>query len=421
MAFPIKTAISHDRIINVNKFFKLTKDNEVRKLIKGDEGRCAGFTQMWLQAWLSLGTEGERQFDERLALIQPASFEAYFAAMSKQYQELNERIAKPRAVLHEAVNKIRKELRNLHELLKKELDPTQNELLHKEITASEAQLKEAIAERNLQEAKLEEDVGITPEMRKIVLDVPAFYENLTLYQEPDRFTEEVFGTSLQQDSVAKFIASKTLDEQGGITNVETKYLPALDIQSYFEKLYKVVTSEKLKNVRIGFTVGDGKHRIGVRYDAEAKKWWLIDSNDLPPKSFSTEALVKELSTALDTREELRIRHFTLHQHAEQVTEEIFYHNIKVSYGLSENAAFLTKKDDKGQTMLHRAAAENNINIKHLLIDGINLDQTDQDGNTAAHIAARQGNNAMLALLVDTKFIDLNKPNREGRTVIDYLL
>jgi ankyrin repeat protein len=83
--------------------------------------------------------------------------------------------------------------------------------------------------------------------------------------------------------------------------------------------------------------------------------------------------------------------------------------------LSSELKFSPSKDDKGDTSLHLAAQEGNINKVQILLDqGVSINIADKNGNTPLHIAACN-NDIEIAEVLITKGANINIRNHEGST------
>jgi len=92
---------------------------------------------------------------------------------------------------------------------------------------------------------------------------------------------------------------------------------------------------------------------------------------------------------------------------------------KVKAILASRPEFISRKDETGLTLLHRAVISNQSNVTRLLIEkGMDLNAQDSAGMTPLHFAAKKGNLEAMRVLLDYHAY-VNVTDSSGMTPLAY--
>ena len=93
----------------------------------------------------------------------------------------------------------------------------------------------------------------------------------------------------------------------------------------------------------------------------------------------------------------------------------YENNVEIVRFLLKNGADINKEDKNGFTPLYLACYENNVEIVRLLLEkDADINKEDKDGNTPLHVACYENNVEIVRLLLE-KDADINKEDKDGIT------
>jgi len=121
-----------------------------------------------------------------------------------------------------------------------------------------------------------------------LLDIPAFYDSLFLYQKPRQY-QKLFNQSLFQfhiDEISHLAGSKRIQENGGLS---TRYsapncFTHQELKNYLGDIQAIFTNEALNTLQanIGILISSHNHKMGLFYQAKNDTWTFMDINQWPP-------------------------------------------------------------------------------------------------------------------------------------------
>lgn len=247
------------------------------------EGICAGYAQMWAQAFLC---GEEDKFLKRISFITHPDFISKANQFMERMKTLGPLLSAKRASLRNMVSFTRKRIADLEKqkkLLEEVGAKALVEWLGKCLEKLNVQLSEEIAMRNSRDELLDRCYFTIDE--QAIMDAFKFFDGLMGYSQPEN-CDEFYGKILTQGAIKKiseFTASIALEKLGGLEEIysHSGILSEAELNNEFLALQKILQQKELANLKLPICLGSDNHRIGVRFDHQKNCWVLIDPNQAP--------------------------------------------------------------------------------------------------------------------------------------------
>lgn len=261
-----------------------------------------------------------------------------------------------------------------------------------------------------------------------ILDILAFYESLTLYQNPSHHTS-LFNQGMSQkhiEDISLFASSDSLRNKGRLASIYNE--PAIykqdEIKKYFDEIAAILNQFLQKEERAGFILSSLDHAIALTYQP-GTGWVFMDINQYPPEKFATNdtaSLARTIALGLSTNPydfiPLNVSLFTTHGTHQKSALQQKLADFKKIHLANDHFKKLAKRCNKEGFDLAYIAAKNGDTevIDKLGKEQINLDKIYGDSKTTlAHLAAQNGHCEIINLLAQYQ-VDVNKANLKSTPI-----
>ena len=261
-----------------------------------------------------------------------------------------------------------------------------------------------------------------------ILDILAFYESLTLYQNPSHHTS-LFNQGMSQkhiEDISPFASSDSLRNKGRLASIYNE--PAIykqdEIKKYFDEIAAILNQFLQKEERAGFILSSLDHAIALTYQP-GTGWVFMDINQYPPEKFATNdtaSLARTIALGLSTNPydfiPLNVSLFTTHGTHQKSALQQKLADFKKIHLADDHFKKLAKRCNKEGFDLAYIAAKNGDTevIDKLGKEQINLDKIYGDSKTTlAHLAAQNGHCEIINLLAQYQ-VDVNKANLKSTPI-----
>lgn len=133
-----------------------------------------------------------------------------------------------------------------------------------------------------------------------LLEILAFYEQILLFQQPEKYVAVFNARYTQQNIIAisTIAASKSMESEGGLCPFHVNiglYTPN-ELADYLDRIAHAINAINLPiGSKISFMLGGYDHAQGLSYDPTRQIWSLMDINQWPPTDFSnTQQLAEKI-------------------------------------------------------------------------------------------------------------------------------
>jgi len=413
-------------------------------------GACAGLTMKWLEA-VDLGPEEEKKFKDRLNFIcglhhkwnlyrkrstdnfipegnaivisgdpdiknltiyqNKKTKKNYDLSQSKVFSKLNKDLINSINLSNDGLIDLPNQRKDLKKLIRKLL--RENALPYSKLIDEIERLRFEITINPDKISEYEKD-----EYSKKLLEAPAFFDNVFLFQDPSKSTQ-LFNT---KDPVEQFEINKIMYYAGSqmSESMEKSLEKIYSMPRHFnlEMLEKYIAELEnltpLENNLLKISLDSKKHRIGLKYDANKKIWTLFDSNFLPRYiDLSGNELAKWIMQ--NSFKESNVTSFSFDVYARRG----FLHKDQLKTKLSElddKYPLITDESSQWQTKhdedIFFTAARNHQNyVLEKFSKYINLQQKNKDGHTVLEVAAICGNVEFIQIIMRLKPNEINLNQR----------
>ncbi len=294
-----------------------------------------------------------------------------------------------------------------------------------------------------------------------LLDIPAFYESLELYQMPDHHSS-LFGAVLHQVDVKKIsslASSEKILSQGGLEEIASDIYSIIDVKTYLDELEQLTEKNCFSSEdTIGIVLASVDHTNAIIYTPSVG-WKFMDINRYPSRTFPVGStleltnVIKENFSLVSENEYLvfNMSIFTnfMKDEKTQLLKELLG-SLKTEHSKSRiipepekaiylaevaakhgDAALITQlytasslgiKNDNGITMHYIAAQNGHSNVIDALgLLGIDFDEANDDGATAVFIAAANDHGHVIGQLASYGAnLDASYNNKTAVYVATYL-
>ncbi|MFI4918285.1 MAG: ankyrin repeat domain-containing protein [Legionellales bacterium] len=136
--------------------------------------------------------------------------------------------------------------------------------------------------------KLQQQIALT-DYEKELLELPGFYETVSVYQSSPKLALPGVRFLLQSDTEALFnmVQSKKLEDLGGISVLEPLFFidTKKEAADYFSSLAQTVEKAGCQSV-VGCLLSSPGHAMALTYDSKLQQWQFMDVNQWPPVLFN---------------------------------------------------------------------------------------------------------------------------------------
>ena len=121
-----------------------------------------------------------------------------------------------------------------------------------------------------------------------LLDVLSFYDSLFLYHTPAEYAQVFNEKNLRQmdiDNISRLACSDRIQAEGGLTAIysESNSYTKNKINDYLTDIQSIISDNStLPENNLGMLLSSQNHAIGLFYQAECRKWLVMDINQWPP-------------------------------------------------------------------------------------------------------------------------------------------
>lgn len=266
-----------------------------------------------------------------------------------------------------------------------------------------------------------------------ILSTPAFFDGIALHCHPENYPQifEEKDHFKSQDGVLTL--PRVLPKKYTHMALEVEKIDSFDtcgaydqdeVESYFQILRQRICEQQHPALTepVTFVLSSSNHTICVGFDPKKKAWILIDANQLPAKTISTNREMAEKVMRAFTGNDTAIFSTELFVKKSENEKILNYCEIckndprwKRLHEVTTKKAVI--KDSDGHTLLQRAAATNQVLlVAKLLEQKINVDEKAKSGLTALYIAAQQ-NHPLVVDLLRQKKIAINRQIHTGATAL----
>ncbi|EKD72765.1 MAG: ankyrin repeat protein [uncultured bacterium] len=257
---------------------------------------------------------------------------------------------------------------------------------------------------------------------KLMLEIPAFFEGIELYQQPnlypDWFEEKAKPHIQNAELTAPLIQSEKLAKQGGMAKISDFSLGIYTEQELI--VYLNGFSSAIKNVPhpVALVLSSINHSITISYDPKKEQWYFINANTLPMQILAEKNiadLANKMMTEFSLEKPQKTVMFATEIYTAKNNVDSTHKTIqswRLFIAIEENRAELAKKllqegaDSNAmlanhETPLFTASFNGRLNIvKILLASGANPRQVRTDGATPLFFATQQGHIDTVKELLD---------------------
>lgn len=275
---------------------------------------------------------------------------------------------------------------------------------------------------------------------EIISEVPAFFDGIEIYHQaylyPYLFEQRKKPLTQNAMLASSLVLSKELEKKGGISKVDSFVgtYTLTRLEDYFSGLEKTADDMIPRlDEPITLVLNSVKHTITVAYDAIEKQWLFIDAHNLPTQYVKNASEIANL--VLPALSKNGVSTFSTSVFAtnfiaenETISNAEKAKQCMISYKNQEkfqkiHAIPSTKEEmltDSYQTsLLHIAAQQGYLDtVKQLMnTKGIDLDKPNIDSHTPLYLAAKFGHIDIINTLLESNKIDPNKLNEKGVTAL----
>ncbi|MDR3443468.1 MAG: ankyrin repeat domain-containing protein [Legionella sp.] len=264
-----------------------------------------------------------------------------------------------------------------------------------------------------------------------LLEIPAFFEQVALYQKPNglsMFNDYTFYSQRKQDiaPISKMASSKAMETLGELSPIHSdiSIYSIDDLENYLSDIEAEIVANGLRDEnKIALLMRSGKHAIGLTYEPILKRWSVMDINVWPRDQYDSvdkqtiaKSIFYSLSSGEDTHMALETTMITTAQSLNNKQEQFqeFDAHLTTSALNKVTNEFCKKKQIERVAFL--AATEGDVAlIKKLGVNEVNL-KAKFDGKSLVVHAALFGQAEVITELVN-QGVDLDFPNDEGGRVV----
>ena len=291
--------------------------------------------------------------------------------------------------------------------------------------------------------------------KQMLLDFPAFYEGMLLYQLPLAY-KDVLHRSIYQynlDEITPFASSEAIEKAHGLacTHIQSDAYNESELHTYLDQLASIIDkSGSPSGTKTTVRISGLGHTIAAAYDVNTKQWTVMDINQWPPKSEDSTTAAKKIFDAFSSQQQ-RVPIASLlimpanqkdKKHSKFIKEKIklwqeencekhipvdienktlaeliklaMYHNDTIVLKRI-GAEKVTSCEGLNTTLLRDAVLQGSVDVIRLLHDewAVNLDITVEEGSLA-HYAAHAGQASVIEVL-HAAGVNLSRPDDTGNT------
>ena len=255
------------------------------------------------------------------------------------------------------------------------------------------------------------------ENTKILLEIPAFFEGVTLYLRP-RYHSDIFNTYTRQEqmtSIYPLVRSHQLEGEDLSIAFNKPYIfNTVTILSFLEDFETLFQSSGISAPMVLLSIN---HAVNLRYKIESQIWEYVDTN-----SFSTYRYVRKfdsLSLAVDIFKSFGCKKWVgfstvvLSKSSLVTTFTDKLSDLAKKYPITEEQAFA--HDDHHTGLLFLATMQGNLALvlELLKYKNIPVNQSVINGFTPLMIACQKGYSDIAAALLRYPGIQVNQENLAG--------
>lgn len=413
-----------------------------------DEGVCFAYASMGLQAFLAhdLAT-----FSKRIDLIFEIPEEDLVKTINdlkKDRTEIVNAVKKQIGTKKLNTNEINllmqdESVKNAIEQLQATIDDliSEGKLPEQERNREFEQRKESLLFNAYVQKQIEAEIQKLPQDKRLMLDIPIFFEGLAAFQASKSLNEIIDLNQLRSvydlfPSILPVVISKKLSESGGVAEVYayTGIYNYDDLQTYLESFAASIDNSSIQDpvvIMLATREANEKgkmsgHAVSIGYDPVKGKWSTLGANTMElvstlartsvvPSLLRDDFEMPENETiALSTQ--VFVNAADKEAFEESMTNWMAHENWQFLHDESTRANF---SDFQYNTWLHLAVEIGNLeNVKRLL-NAINpefLNFRNDAGKTALEIAIDIDDADVVKLLLAEPMIDLT--TNDGKNLID---
>lgn len=246
--------------------------------------------------------------------------------------------------------------------------------------------------------------------QKMLLEIPAFFEGIRLYLNPEQH-DEVWGgkkfTQINAVDISQYTQSKMLEEQGGLSRafLNLDYYDQVGLITFLNKL-----GDKLQDRKdVGINLGVNNHSVAIRVLGK-NKFQLLDTNhlDKAKKTYSSEELAKQLNQSFfntnswfnwfSEPKPFLMKTSIFNNQSKPINDIERLHSTKKITKLLATKPF----------NILMGAIHSDVNtLNRIDFNVIDVNQTDARGNTALQIACMLNNQDAINVLLTIPSINVN--------------
>lgn len=251
-----------------------------------------------------------------------------------------------------------------------------------------------------------------------LLEIPAFYESLILYQNPLKHVG-FFNLRVEQSDLKKIflLAKSTKMEKMDITLsslIDTSYFFTKEILNFFlleliELLKNSTPAPILLNSKISNIIVGGSHSVFLLYSSRHQQWLYGDINNMEEcfflKTCSTDVLITELFNSFENDNESILFSIQILLKNNNLKLRILFDGLDFKY-----ATFSEKNlnADSTNALLLQACAHNHVEVVNRLAAPHNVNYISPTGETSLYAACEKNYLAVVVELLKNN-VDINQP------------
>jgi len=254
----------------------------------------------------------------------------------------------------------------------------------------------------------------------------AFYEQISLYLNPDEYTK-FFDKKLTQvdiENISMLANSELLEKKGGISLIysEPGIYTKNEIQSYLEALAQ---SLNVYEGTIAICLGSCNHTIGLTYNTKNHRWRFLDINYGKPEELAVDAISEKIIKCFNIPRHTPIKEYTAFTTQVIIGDDPLKHQssflksylqkFKDTYRTECPFEIIAKRKGEASLILIAASIGDNNIVKKCIEVNADVNSATSKGITPLYIAAQNGNVEVITTLLNAKEIQIDKIDSNGHS------
>lgn len=256
-----------------------------------------------------------------------------------------------------------------------------------------------------------------------LLDIPAFYESLELYQMPDRHSS-LFGVVLHQVDVRKIsslASSEKILSQGGLEEIVSDIYSAIEVKSYLDELEQLTKKNGFSSEdTIGIVLASLDHTNAIIYTPNVG-WKFMDINLYPARTFPVGSTLELTNTmkesfSLISENEYLVFNMSIFTNFMKNEKTQLLKELLGSLKIEHSKSRIIPEPEKAIYLAEVAAKHGDAALITQLYTTGSLSIKNDNGITMHYIAAQNGHSNVIDALGRLE-IDFDEANKDGATAV----